>query len=382
MSALPVRPSPTTRRPLVVTADPDLLDDVLRLAAAAGADAEVVADAGAAHAAWWQAPLVLVGGDLADDVAGFVRAGTLRRRDGVVVVTGDLDDAGVWQRAVAVGAEHVACLPDAEPWLVDRLGTAVDGPGAQGVVVGVVGGRGGAGATVLSTALALSGLRAGLRTMLVDADPLGGGIDLVLGAERDPGVRWSGLTGVRGRLPAGALQDALPSVGELTVLSWDRAGPDAPDAAGADAMVALLAAARAGSDLVVVDLPRRPDDAARAALTVSTQVLLVVPAELRACAAAARVLAGLGDHSGVVGVVVRRGTGRLPDNAVAESLGLPLVGALRPESGLAECLERGEPPGRGPGPLARLCDRVVADLGLDRATKVGSGPPAAGRRPR
>jgi secretion/DNA translocation related CpaE-like protein len=361
--ALPSSAAPSAApaaRPLVVTGDVVLLDELLRLTAAAGGDAHVAADPGAARSGWIGAPLVLVGGDLADGVAALVRSGALPRRDGVVIVTADLDDAGVWQRAVAVGAEHVACLPDAEPWLVDRLGAAADGPGAGGMVLGVLGGRGGAGATVLATAMAMAGLRAGLRTMLVDADPLGGGIDLVLGAEREVGVRWSGLTGVRGRLPAGALHEALPAVGELTVLSWDGP-PDVRSGATEAAMSALLTAARAGSDLVVVDLPRHLDEAARTALAAASQVLLVVPAELRACSAAARVLAGIRDRVDI-GLVVRRGAGRLPDTVVAESLGLRLVGALRPEPGLADCLERGEPPGRGPGPLARLCDRVVADL--------------------
>jgi secretion/DNA translocation related CpaE-like protein len=345
-------------RPLLITADPVLLDDVLRLAAAAGVDLEVAADAAAARRSWSGAPVVLVGGDLSDPVGGLVRSGALPRRGDVVVVTADLDDASVWQRAVAVGAEHVACLPDAEPWLVDRLGTAIAPRGADGVVLGVVAGCGGAGASVLSSALALAGLRAGLRTMLLDADPLGGGIDLVLGAERDPGVRWSGLTGVRGRLQPGALHEALPAVGELTVLSWDR---DDGGGAAVEAMRPLLAASRAGSDLVVVDLPRRLDEAAAAVLEVSRRVLLVVTADVRACAAAARVRAGLQEHGAEVEVVVRR-TGRLPAARVAESLALPLAGVLRAEPGLAECLERGEPPGRGPGPLSRLADGVVADL--------------------
>jgi hypothetical protein len=47
---------------------------------------------------------------------------------------------------------------------------------------------------------------------------------------------------------------------------------------------------------------------------------------------------------------------------VAEALGLPLAGTLRPEPGLPVALERGEAPGTGRGPLARLCQRLLADL--------------------
>ncbi len=55
-------------RPLVVTTDPGLLDDVLRLAAAAGAELEVAPDAGGARLAWRAAPVVVVGADQVDSV--------------------------------------------------------------------------------------------------------------------------------------------------------------------------------------------------------------------------------------------------------------------------------------------------------------------------
>ena len=63
---------------------------------------------------------------------------------------------------------------------------------------------------------------AGLRAVLVDGDPLGGGIDLVLGGEDVPGVRWPDLAGARGRVPPADLAAALPEVDALHVLSWDR----------------------------------------------------------------------------------------------------------------------------------------------------------------
>jgi hypothetical protein len=48
---------------------------------------------------------------------------------------------------------------------------------------------------------------------------------------------------------------------------------------------------------------------------------------------------------------------------VAGSLGLPLVGFLRPEPHLDSALERGEPPGsRGRGPLWSLCSELLAGV--------------------
>ena len=54
-------------------------------------------------------------------------------------------------------------------------------------------------------------------------------------------------------------------------------------------MRSVVAAAARMSDLVVVDLPRHVDEAAAEALAVATVTLLVVPAEVRAVAAAGRV---------------------------------------------------------------------------------------------
>ncbi|HEX6922045.1 MAG TPA: septum site-determining protein Ssd [Actinomycetes bacterium] len=352
-------------RPLVVTADPALLDDLLRLAAAAGAEVEVAHDMTAARGSWPGAPLVVLG----DDLAAAAARAEPPRRPGVVLVGVDLDDARVWQRAVAVGAETVVFLPDAEKWLVDRLGDSVDGGRGHALSVAVVGGRGGSGATTLAAALAVTAARLHLRCLLVDGDPLGGGIDLVLGGEDASGLRWPDLAATGGRVSGTALRAALPTVGRsgaLTVLSWDRG--DALTVP-ADAMRSVLAAARRTNDLVVVDLPRRVDEAAETALAAADLTLLVVPAEVRATAAAARVAVAVGLVAANVRVVVRGpAPAGLTGPLVAEALGLPLAGWLRAEPGLAESLERGRPPARdGKGPLAAFSAELLRDLGvLDR----------------
>jgi len=354
-------------RPLLVGEDPDLLEDVVRLGAAAGAELDVAAGPAAARLRWGAAPVVLVGGDAAESCA----AAALPRRAGTVLVSRDLDDAEVWRRAVTLGAEHVVFLPDAERWLVDLLADAVEGGGRGAALVAVVGGRGGAGASVLAVALALTAMRRGSRTMLVDADPLGGGIDLVLGAEAAVGLRWPDLAASRGRVSSPALVRALPRVGELAVLSWDRG-----DAlvVPAQAMQALLAASIRASDLLVVDLPRRVDEASAEVLQRADEVLVLVPAEVRACAAAARVAGALAEHCRHLRLVVRGpAPAGLGAATVAASLGLPLAGHFRAEPGLAAGLERGELPARrGKGPLAEFCAGY-----LDRLLPAGRAAPAA-----
>jgi secretion/DNA translocation related CpaE-like protein len=266
----------------------------------------------------------------------------------------------VWTEARRLGAEHVAVLPTAEPWLGEQLAQA-SAVATPGRVVAVLGGRGGAGASVLSGALAVTAARHGLRTMLIDGDPLGGGVDLVLGWESLDGLRWPQLSQASGRVPAPALVESLPGESELVVLSWDRGEPTTVPA---EAMLAALDAGRRGRDLTVVDLPRRLDKSSALALRASDQVYLVVPAELRACAAAGRVAATVAPHCAALSVVVRQpGPGGLSVKEVVEALGLPYAGTVRSEPRLRTALERGEPPAAaGRGSLAVLCEKLIADV--------------------
>jgi secretion/DNA translocation related CpaE-like protein len=353
VTSSPVRLSPAVRsRPLLVVDDPDLLDEVLRVATAAGVEVDVAPDPVAARRRFAAAPLVLVAAGL----AGACMRARLPRRPGVVLVGGDRGGDPPWELAEAMGAEHIAVLPLAESWLAERFASVLAGP-AGGHVIAVIGGRGGAGASVLAAGLAVTAARGGHRALLVDADPLGGGADLALGWEALDGLRWSTLS----QVDPPALVDALPAQGELAVLSWDRADEFTVPA---DAMSAALGAGRAERDLVVVDLPRRVDDAAVLALAVADRTLLLVPAELRACAAAARVAAAVAPHTETLELVVRGpAPGRLRAREIARALGLPLAGTLRLEPDLARALERGTPPaGTGKGPLAELCQRVLAEL--------------------
>jgi secretion/DNA translocation related CpaE-like protein len=243
----------------------------------------------------------------------------------------------------------------------------IDEPVGDGRVIAALGGRGGAGASVLAAGLAVTADRGSLRTLLIDADPLGGGVDLVLGWETVAGLRWPGLSQTSGPVHPPALLDALPSRNDLAVLSCDR-----HELLGLppEAMAAALAAGRNGRDLVVVDLPRHLDEAAILALAAADRVLLVVPAELRACAAAARVAAMASEHTDALELVVRGpAPGRLRTKEIAEALKLPVAGVVRAEPELARRLERGgAPAGSGKGPLAALCRRLIADLGLGYRT--------------
>lgn len=353
-------------RPLVVTRDEDLLDDLLRIAAAASVEVEVAGRPDSLRSRWSQAVLVVVG----DDESEALTELSLPRRPGVLLVGARDDDADVWRRGVALGAEQVLFLPHDESWLAGRFADAAEGGAGEALVLGVMGGRGGAGASVLATGLAVTASRKGLTVILADLDPLGGGLDLVLGAEDVTGLRWPDLADSKGRLGARALQSELPGRHGLAVLSWDRGDllTLAPDAAGA-----VLAAARRACDLVVLDLPRWPDPAAEQAIGLCSSVLLVVPAEVRAVAAAARVAVGLTTLAADVRVVTRGpSSSGLSGPDVAAALGLPLGAHLAAEPRLAGQLDRGEPPGLDEkGPLVQGCGRLLDTL-LREHRAVGS----------
>jgi secretion/DNA translocation related CpaE-like protein len=351
-----------------MVSDPDLLDTLLRLAAAAGCELQRAVDPPQARAFWSEAPLVLLDAAAAAQCA---RAGMPRRGDVVLAVRG-APPAAVWRHAVAIGAEHVVTLPEAEQWLVAALTEAAEGPRPGGTVLAVVGGRGGAGASVLAAAVAVTAVREGARALLVDCDPLGGGLDLVLGAEDLGGLRWPGVGVEGGRVPAAALHAALPSPrigrrdGGLGVLSCDRSAHGPTPAA----VRAVVEAGRRAGDTVVCDLPRYPTDAAAAALAVADLVALVVPADVRSSAAGARVAALVAQHGRPVHAIVRGpAPGGVEAEEVARAVGVPLLTAMRPEPGLARALERGEAPPRPHGPLAGAARSVLAAMRASSGTR-------------
>ncbi|QBI51985.1 septum site-determining protein Ssd [Streptomonospora litoralis] len=357
-------------RPLLVTHDTELLDDLLRLAAAAGVEPTVAHHAAQAVPEWARAPLIVVGADLLSAAAALDPD---PRRHVVVAGRGaDAREGPVWEAALRVGAEAVLSLPADESRLAGLLTESAHGRAELSPVVSVVGGRGGAGASLLALALAMAAQRRGLHAALVDADPLGSGLDTLLGSEDVAGDRWGDLVGRQGRLNWPALRARLPDVRGAALVTWAQGTTAAVPPA---AMRAVLACAARGADLVVADLPRASEPASDEALRRSSVVLLVVPSELPAVFAAARLVPRLRRAARDLRLVVREnGTGLGADD-VARTLDLPVGARLGTDRALLRDARRGTAAaGTRSSPLTDCADRLLGGL-------VPANAPTPGRTP-
>lgn len=336
-----------------MTTDKSLLDELLRLAAAAGVQPTIARDVPEALRAWSRAPLVLVGDDLAPALA---RAAPLRR-DGVFVVLVAPDPDLVLPVALHLGAEGVADLPRSEGWLVERLTDVVDEAPARGLTIGVAGGSGGSGATTFACALAQVAGRSG-PAVVIDADPFGPGCDRVLGLDVVEGVRWEELGQATGRLSARALRESLPRRAGVAALSWDAAGRPGP--VEPSALREALSAARRGHDTVVVDLPRAADPMVDELASRCDRVLVTVVTTVAGVAAAVRRCASFPDP-GVLGLVLRGSA--MDDDSLARVVGAPVLARMGDQRGVAESVDLGLGPVRSRrGPLGRAAAGVLAGL--------------------
>jgi secretion/DNA translocation related CpaE-like protein len=314
---------------LLVTGDDLLRGEVERIVAAAGGTLRTVPDAVEAAPFWDPAAAVLVGSDVT----------TLppRRRAPTVLVGLDADGEGLWQLAAAIGAERVAVLPDAAAWLAAHLSRSRS-PVAGGLVLGISGGCGGAGATTAAIWLAQAAARQGASVLLVDGDPRGGGLELALAAEDTPGLRWPDLAGASGSIDPGQLAESLPTAGGFSFLSWPGSR-DGATAAETGTVAVVLEAARRGFELVVLDIGRGFEPL-RALAWDCDRLLLIVPAQLRAAVATARLLHDLPPVE--TSLVVRGKPGAVLDGGlIADSVGLPLSGMMPEVRGTAAATELG-----------------------------------------
>ena len=311
----------------------------------------------------------------------------LPRRSGVVLVTQAHDDPDVWRRAHHWTAEEVIVWPQSRAWLAQWLKQSLTSTPTEvsipprGRVLAVLPAAGGAGASTLAVAIAQH-WASGAVTLL-DTDPWGGGLDLVLGADGRPGVSWPELDRIDDTVRAEDVRTALMQHHGVRLLPirspWHQPTP---------AVVARVIEALSTVGDVVVDLPQGMPDLWRAVVPVCDQTILVAPAAVRSVAAARCVLDsgagqwGRGDRErGAtnhrspfgLGLVVRqpgRGhRGPAPDE-IADALGIPLMATWLTEAEVHESVDRGD--GIPRDPKSSLAEVVST---IDARLATGSGPP-------
>lgn len=186
--------------------------------------------------------------------------------------------------------------------------------------IGVLAGCGGAGASVFAAVLAGCAAAQAGQAFLIDCDPVGGGIDVLLGCERTAGSRWSQVRLRGGGLDPAVLRDCLPSWHQVSVLAVDDPHVLDPAALGQIADAAALAGP------VVLDIARWPSPIRAAALRSCDLTVLITPAEVRAVTAAAAIAADL--DPGRTALVVRGAAASLPTDRIGALLGLAVLGEL------------------------------------------------------
>ncbi|WP_162143185.1 septum site-determining protein Ssd [Granulicoccus phenolivorans] len=333
-------------RVAVISGDPELIELVQAGAAAVGAEVSVTAEASDPAR---DTAVVVIGLDRVEQVAESGLLPGVRR----ALVGRAETHARLCAWSAPLDAT-VIVLPEGTRWLTGLLAGRSQEP--AGSLVGLLGASGGVGASTLAVGVAQAATAAGRRCALVDLDPLGGGLDLLVRAERAEGWRWPQFGDADGYL--GDLSEQLITVEGIDVLSMPREQVFRPHP---EATAAVLRSLGRTHDLVLVDLPREPSPATTEAIRHCAHLVLVVGSQLRALAAARQTRLRLAaDPTGVI-TRDRRTVGLSPET-IADTLGLPLLAGTRHDPALPRGAERGDPPYLvASRRWRRTCDRLAAD---------------------
>lgn len=336
----------------VVSRQPDVVERVQRWAAAVSASAQVAADPAQVRRAWRGCGAVVID-DLELSPLAML---TLPRRDHVVVVSADPDEA-VWRQAVQLGAVGVFA-PSDDDAVTGALTRALDGRG-EACVVSLVGACGGIGSSTLTVACAQLAAHRGVRALALDADLAGPGLEFVAGVEDSAGLRWHDVADTDGHVAARTLTEMLPVAGGAAVLSFRRGQPRG-------ATPAVLGAIQRGFDVVVADVPRHcvGSELGADVLARSPAAVLLVPEHVTGLAAAREVLTdlrGFSDRQLVVSCPVPGGLG---PRQVEYTLGIPVLSRLPRRRRVAGQVESGQGPGRVRS-LRRVAGQILDAIGID-----------------
>ncbi len=239
-------------------------------------------------------------------------------------------------------------------------------PDERGVVVAVLGARGGAGATFLATNLAAALARSGAETVLVDLDLLYGDVSAALGIPPDTSLpSVSDLLAVAREVDVEHVDRVLHRhpAGFDVLLAPQRVPPDA--GLEPEMIRGTVAALRSRFAAAVLHLPRAVDPAVRSAIELADEVLLVLTLDVLGVRAARRLVEhvsslGLG---GSFRLVVNRAGGRelVPADA-RRVLDLPIACVIGTDRAVERAQNRGELVMGRRGALSRRLSRLAGQV--------------------
>lgn len=356
---------------LVAVGDPVIHPEAMHVAAATGHAVVDTVDPRDITRHLPRADAVLVDAETAGHVA------TLGRRPRLYFLAADPGPVD-WRAAMTCHAEQALVLPAQAAELLAELGHVSDPPGTgggadarsattPGTVIALTGACGGAGTSTLAAAVARTAAQDRLGPVtLVDGVGNSGGLDLLLGIEDDAGARWPDLRLGEGVVPGADLRAALPATGDgIAVLAAARSTVADPFRLGPQAVSTVLSSLRSSPGLTVVDLPPEGllQDSGEAVLDACGQVVLLAPAEVRAAAAAASLVARLVRSRTPVAVVARhRGWSGLSVADLEHITHAEVIAELGTVTRLSRATELGGLPASLPRPLLTAARAVLAEV--------------------
>jgi pilus assembly protein CpaE len=255
----------------------------------------------------------------------------------------------VLREAIDLGVQGVFAWPEERDDLsaeITRAGVARSfPPAARGLVVAVLGARGGAGATFLATHLAAVFAGQGVRCVLVDLEGNLGDLTVALGVRSEDRIRTiADLLPVMDELSSDHLLDALHHhpMGFAALLAPPPEPAPLHIPSGLyTAGIALLAVE---FEVVILHLPRSEADVVRRAVALSDEVLLVVTLDLLSLYGARRTISSLRDQGSASTRVVLNRLARadVTPSDVERTLGSRPWGTIRFDSAVKRVQDRGE----------------------------------------
>lgn len=368
----------TTRSILLAITDPLLHPEVMNIAAATGREIIDTADPREITT------LASKTGTIIADAAtvNHVRAVLDSQRNTFTTVLLAYPEPGPidWKLALKAGTADAFILPAQATELLAALRNSTSrstDTDPQGSVIAISSATGGAGCSTIAAALALYSHHV-TPTVLIDADPQSGGLDLLLGCEDCPGIRWIDLTSSDGVLEGADLIAALPhSASGLPVLSVDRQSPKA--GITEEKLQQVIAALRPHYRLII-DIPAHAH-LLTTVLSSADTFYLVIPPEVRAAAAASRMLGNLRKQATKAtsrlapsGIIRHRGWAGLRLKDVESIVGITIaaeVGSIPTLPKKIECFGLNGTATKGAG-LPRSLERMARSLLVSNARQVAA----------